>query len=229
MKKLVLSKAFSERLRDFPTLRREDVRKAVRRVLDNPELDSYKRWYLDPYRQEHPADTTITIFFVIPSRPKDRVFFVWVNDDQHPHDTRKSHGDDPCVKEFIRLRDSNLLEQYSEKEHEGELTVSPRKPNTVPTFYKFSQYKASVYANVSFDSQTYFSMAIATSDPSQDIFEHYKLFLEKIREHFLSIKMPFEFRVADGDMELHEILQANIDPSQWKKTQDGDLEIWRIR
>ena len=105
MYKKILSKAFADSLRGFPQARRDDVMKAVDRVLVDPSITSYRRSYLHPYRQEHPSDKTLTIFFAIPARPQNRVFFVWVNDDLHPHDTRKNHGEDPCVKEFVRLRD----------------------------------------------------------------------------------------------------------------------------
>ena len=125
MWKPVYSKTFIEKLGDFPPTRRNDIQKAVERVLVNPDVDRYKRMYLSPYRQEHPSDKTLTIFFVVPKRPQKRVFFVWVNDDQHPHNTHKNHGEDPCVKEFKRLRDSQKLEEYSEDFHEGKFTESP--------------------------------------------------------------------------------------------------------
>jgi hypothetical protein len=229
MSKAVFSKAFSEKLRSFDPGQQADLTKAVERVLLDPDLNQYKRPYLDPYRQEHPTDKTLTLFFVVPSKPQGRVFFVWVNDDRHPHDTHKNHGDDPCVKEFIRLRASDSLEQYSEKEHEGDFSLSPLKPKTVPTFYKFTKYKSFVYSNVSFDSVTYFSMAITTMNQPHEIFDHYKLFIAQIREHFLNSKQPFEFRVMPGDLAFQQTLQDNANPAHWIQTQDGGMTIWAIK
>jgi hypothetical protein len=227
MAKFVFSKTFSERLRAFTAPRRDDVLKAVERVLVDPDHKNYRRPYLHPYRQEHPSDKTLTIFFAIPSKPPGRVFFVWVNDDRHPHDTHKNHGDDPCVKEFVRLRDANLLAQYSEDEHEGKFTIIPRASS--PNFIKFEKYRASVYSNVAHDTATHYTMAITSMNHPNDLFDHHRIFIEKIREHFLSIKEPFEFRVLPGDTAFQALLQSNANPAHWNQTQDGGMEIWAIK
>ncbi len=227
MPKAVYSKAFSERFRGFVKARQEDVQKAVDRVLVDPDHKGYRRPYLDPYRQEHPSDKTLTIFFAVPSRPVGRVFFVWVNDDRHPHDTHKNFGDDPCVKEFIRLRDANLLAQYSEDEHEGKFTVTPRPIG--PSFVKFEKYKASVFSNVSHDTVTHFTMAISTMSPPNDIFDHYKLFIEQVHKHYQTLKQPFEFRVPPGDTALLDLLKNNANPAHWKLSQDGGMDIFSIQ
>jgi hypothetical protein len=225
MYKKVLSKIFANKIRGFSQTRRKDVLKAVERVLVNPELDAYRRPYLHPYRQEHPSDKTLTIFFVIPARPPSRVFFVWVNDDQHSHDTHKNHGDDPCVKEFIRLRDSGSLEQYSEDEHEGEFTVNPR---TGPSFVKFQKYNASVFSNVSHDGTTHYSMAITSMNAVDEIFDHYELFIRNVREYYLSQGQKFEFRIFQGDTSFQNLISNNADHSSWDVTQSGGMEIWSI-
>src|SRR5207245_1978535 len=110
MWKAVYSRSFAESLRKLSKAAREDVEKAIERVLQDPNLATYRRIYLSPYRQEHPSDKTLTLFFVLLPKPPARVFFVWINDSRHPHDTHKNHGDDPCVKEFVRLRNAGLLE-----------------------------------------------------------------------------------------------------------------------
>jgi len=147
---------------------------------------------------------------------------VWVNDDQHPHDTHKNHGEDPCVKEFKRLRDFKKLEEYSEEFHEGKFTVVPR-PNA-PNFLKFEKYGASVHTNVLNDGSTFYALAIATLNTSNEIFDHYTLFIEKIRDHFLNQKKNFEFRVFDGDIHFENLLQQNLDLRNWKK-KEGKGEI----
>lgn len=227
MSKAVFSKTFSEKLRGFTAARRDDVMKAVGRVLVDPDHVDYRRPYLKPYRQEHPSDKTLTIFFVIPLKPPGRVFFVWVNDDRFPHNTRKNHGPDPCVDEFVRLDKAKLLEQYAEKFHEGTFSVAPRAAG--PSFIKFEKYNASVFANIFHDGVTHFAMAITTMNNPADIFDHHKLFIEKIREHYQSIKQPFEFRVPPGDSVFQTLLQNNANPAVWSQTQDGGMEIWSIK
>jgi hypothetical protein len=227
MPRAVFSKTFAEKLRSFIPARQDDIMKAVNRVLEDPDLKNYRRWYLDPYRQEHPSDKTLTIFFAIPSKPPGRVFFVWVNDDRHPHDTHKNHGNDPCVKEFIRLRDSNLLAQYSEDEHEGKFTVTPRAVG--PSFVKFEKYKASVFSNVSHDTVTHFTMAITTMNAANDIFDHYQIFIEKIREHYAALKQPFEFRVPPGETAFRDLIQKHANPSHWNHSQAGGMDVWALK
>ena len=227
MSRPVFSKTFSEKLRGFAPTRRDDILKAVNRVLTDPDHNNYRRRYLDPYRQEHPSDKTLTIFFAIPSRPPGRVFFVWVNDDRHPHDTRKNHGDDPCVKEFIRLRDGDFLAQYSEDEHDGKFTVTPRPVG--PSFIKFEKYKASVFSNVSHDTVTHFTMAITTMNTPADIFDHYTIFIEKIREHYLSLNQLFEFRVPPVDTAFQNLIRSNANSSHWSHSRVGGMEIWSIK
>jgi hypothetical protein len=229
MNKYVFSKAFAQKLRGFVPARRADIMKAVERVLLDPRNNKYHRWYLDPYWQEHPSDTTLTIFFVPITKPPGRVFFVWVNDDRHPHDTHKNHGDDPCVKEFVRLRDAKpcLLEQYSEDEHEGKFTVNPRRVG--PAYVTFEKYKVTVFSNVTHDGQTHFTMALASMTQPADLFDHYKIFIKKIREHYQSLKSPFEFRVPPHDTDFLNILRGNADPAHWNCTQDGGMDIWSIK
>jgi hypothetical protein len=229
MSKSVFSKAFMEKLRAFAPARRADVLKAVDRVMADPTLNGYTRWYLDPYRQEHPSDKTLTIFFVIPAKPSGRVFFVWVNDDNHPHNTRQNFGDDPCVKEFARLRDAtpSLLELYDEDEHEGKLTVKPRA--TTPVYVTLEKNKVAVLANVTNDGTTNYTSGIVSMAHPRDLFDHYRVFIEKLRGHFIKIAQPFEFRVLPGDNDFQNLLTANTEPAQWNRTQDSGMEIWLMR
>ncbi|MBS1985594.1 MAG: hypothetical protein JST16_15630 [Bdellovibrionales bacterium] len=214
MSKAVFSKAFAQKVRSFAPARQEDIDKAVKRVLVDPDNKQYRRPYLTPYRQEHPSDKTLTLFFEPVAA--DGVFFVWINDERHPHDTHKNHGDDPCVKEFVRLRDARELESYSKDFHEGKFTVQPRA--NAPKFLRFEKYGASVHGNVSHDGAVHFSMAIASPDDESDLFDHYKLFIAKTREHFMEQGLPFEFRVFDGNDEFERLLGENIEPGHWAKT-----------
>jgi len=190
--------------------------------LVNPDIDNYKRPYLLPYRQEHPSDKTLTIFFELPNKQKNLVFFVWVNDEQYPHNTHKNHGEDPCMKEFKRLQDSNLLEHYSEEFHEGKFTIDPKQG--APKFLKFEKYRCSVHANILYDGTTHYALAIATPNNPHDLFDHYNLFIKKIREHFIAQKKPFEFRVFAGDTQFENLLQQNINSADWKReASQGDI------
>ncbi len=227
MQKAVFSKIFSEKIRGFVPARRDDIMKAVARVLVDPNHTNYHRPKLKPFKQEHPSDKTLTIFFAIPSKPVGRVFFVWVNDDRHPHDTHKNFGDDPCVKEFIRLRDGKLLEEYATDIHEGKFTVTPRAAS--PSFMKFEKYGASVFANVSYDGTTYFTMAVNSMNSPNQLFDHYGLFIAKLRDNFLSLKQPFEFRVPPGDIAFQSLLQNHTNPGEWNQTNAGGMDIWSVR
>jgi hypothetical protein len=108
MHDIVYSKIFALKLRVLNAVSKQDVLKAVNRVAADPTPNQYKRAYLTPYLQDHPTDKTLTIFFKIET--DNKVFLVWINDQNHPHDTHKNHGEDPCIKEFSRLKNSNLLE-----------------------------------------------------------------------------------------------------------------------
>jgi hypothetical protein len=227
MEKSVFSKIFAERLRGFTPTRQDDLMKAVGRVLSDPTHNNYARPKLKPYKQEHPSDKTLTIFFAIPSKPTGRVFFVWVNDDRHPHSTHKNFGEDPCVKEFIRLRDGNLLEDYSLDYHEGKFTVTPRL--TSPSFAKFEKYGASVYANISYDGNTYFAMSVTSMNAANQIFDHYQLFIDELKKHFVSQKQQFEFRVPPGDTAFQIMLQNSCNPAEWNQTNAGGMDIWSIK
>lgn len=227
MWKAVYAKTYLEKVRTFSLSRQDDLKKAVQRVLLDPEVDGYKRFYLSPYRQEHPSEKQLTLFFVPLPNPPKRVFFVWVNDDQFLHDTRRNHGDDPCVKEFIRLRDQNLLEDHSEKLHEGVFTVTPR-PNA-PTFIKFEKLGASVHANIVFDGATYYSMRIFSFNDPDELFDLHGEFLTRLRDHFKKNSLLFEIRDVVGDPSFQKLIRDNIDPSGWLETQSNGEVIWTIQ
>lgn len=225
MWKAVFSRTFSLKRRDFVQSRQDDISKAVERVLVDPFHTNYQRSYLKPYKQEHPTDKALTIFFAIPNKPTNRVFFVWVNDDNHPHNTHGNQAD-PCIKEFLRLKNSNQLEDYDEDFHEGKLTLKPR-PNS-PIFLKFEKYGASVHSNILDDGSTRFAMGVASLSRLDDFFDHYKLFFEKIREHFIQHQMPFEFRAMDGDINFLDILDKNLDAAYWRKTIGGGMTVFTM-
>lgn len=219
------SKIFSEKLRVLTLAVRADIEKAIARVLTNPTLQQYQRPYLTPYCQEHPSDKTLTLFFEILG-PLNKVFFVWINDERHPHDTHKNHGDDPCLKEFSRLRASGSLETYSQNFHEGVFTVKPRANK--PNFMVFEKYGVSVFSPVYHDGAIFYIMAITTRAENDEIHDHYSVFIEKLHQHFSSTKQPFEIRVNSGDHDFQKLVEDNIDPSKWKLNgASGDIS-WSI-
>jgi hypothetical protein len=71
-------------------------------------------------------------------------------------------------------------------------------------------------------------MAITTHESEDEIFDHYKIFLEKLREHFLNQKMPFEIRVNTGDKDFEILLEQNIDQTKWKKQSSAGDITWSI-
>ena len=224
MFKRVDSKLFSQTIRDLEHVSFQDVYKAINRILVDPTLNQYKRPYLGHHLQEHPTDKTKTVFFEIVGG--NIVFFVWINYENHPHNTHKNFGEDPCIKEFDRLKNAGTLEVYSQNYHEGVFTVTPR-PNK-PAFISFKKFDATVFSAIYYDGETYYTMAITTHESEDEIFDHYKIFLEKLREHFLNQKMPFEIRVNTGDKDFEILLEQNIDQTKWKKQSSAGDITWSI-
>jgi hypothetical protein len=222
----VHSETFAVTLRDFDQVRQADIEKAIKRVLVNPLLPAYQRTYLTPYRQEHPTDKQITIFFEVDAA-RQLVFFVWVNDDDHLHDTRKNHGDDPCVKEFDRLRQAGDLEVYDQDRHEGKFSSKPRHPSgSAPIYLSFEKYDTSVFMHALDDGNgTYYSVGAGTDAAYENqIHDHYKHLLEGTRAYFLALKRPFELRPLDQT--FHDIIRTNIVAGHWQYRLDQGEHIY---
>jgi hypothetical protein len=166
----VYAKPFLDQLRTFNGLIQEDVKKTIIKIRSAPNLDPYRRYYLSPYLQEHPHDTRlILIFREVPGTPK-KLFFAWLNDFNHPHDTRGA-TEDPCLVEFARLQTRSAIEIYDKDYHEGKFNVD--KPSA-PHFSKFKKYKNSVRMSIFHDGTTYYAInAIAESDEPEELYDHY--------------------------------------------------------
>lgn len=220
----VFSKVFSQKLLNcFKEDERKDICKAIERVMVNPEIDSYKRDYLTPYKQEHPTNKQITLFFKIIS--KDKIFFVWINDKTCLHTTR-TPKEDPCIKEFNRLRDNNELEIYDKNIHEGEFKIKPR--DDFPHFMSFKKYDATLYSTVLNDGNAFYSMNINCMEDEVEIFDHYELYLKEIRQHFKKQKTHFEFRIFDFEVDLIQKITSVVKTSEWKIFNENGLVIFKI-
>lgn len=225
MYQIVESKLFLSKLRKVDNVSLQDVLKAVERVLSNPTLNNYKRPYLTPYLQEHPTDKTLTIFFEIIE--PNKVFFVWINDESCPHNTHKNFGEDPCIKEFNRQKSLRNIEVYSEDYHTGVFTITPR--SNMPTFISFKKFDAKVYSSVLKDDDCFYILAITTLEDENEIFDHYKIFIEKVGHHFKSIGEKFEFRVISNDKDFENLLEQNIDKEKWIKSLSGSDITWSLK
>ena len=220
----VYSKTFSQKLRsDFNDAERADIVKAIKRVLVDPNLHDYKRPYLDRYRQEHPTNKQITIFFEIIDAHK--VFFVWVNDDSCLHTTR-TPKEDPCIKEFNRLKDSKAHEVCNKKYHEGDFNIKPR--DNFPHYMSFKKYDAALFSTVLNDGDSFYSMNINCMEDEIEIFDHYSLYLNSIYNHFAKNNLPFEFRIFNYENELIEKINSAASSAEWQMQISGDLIIWKI-
>lgn len=220
----VYSKTFSQKLRDdFKDAERADIVKAIKRVLVDPHLHDYKRPYLDHYRQEHPTNKQITIFFEIIDAHK--VFFVWVNDDSCLHTTR-TPKEDPCIKEFNRLKDSKAHEVCNKKYHEGDFNIKPR--NDFPHYMSFKKYDATLFSTVLNDGDTFYSMNINCMEDETEVFDHYFLYLNCIYNYFKTNNLSFEFRIFNYETELIAKINSAASSVEWQMQISGDLIIWKI-
>lgn len=223
MSKYLKSRIFIEKCSLLKASDKSGVEKAIERVLARPDDHSFKRDYLTPYRQEHPSNKQLTIFF---THDQDKVFFVWINDYSCPHDTHKSHGEDPCLIEFKKLQQAGLLEDYDFDLHEGKFEIKPRASD--PHFMRFSCLYIATHGNILFDGNTYYCMGIVSDDEKGSendmVMEyHYRLFLDQVHNYFKKEGKDFEFRIPLYDDELLDRLKKSYDPALWKESSTKDL------
>lgn len=220
----IYSKTFSQKLRDnFNAAEIADIEKAVNRVLVDPHLHDYKRPYLDHYRQEHPTNKQITIFFEIIDA--QTVLFVWVNDESCLHTTR-TPKEDPCIKEFNRLKDLKAHEVFNKKYHEGDFFVKPRVD--FPVYMSFKKYDATLFSTVLNDGVTFYSMNINCREDDTEIFDHYSLYFKHIYKHFKAQKQNFEFRIPNCEIDLIQKINTAASSVEWQMLINSDLIIWKM-
>jgi hypothetical protein len=224
MHNYVKSQIFSEKLRLLSPVSLRDVQKAMARVLVDPTLTQYERPYLGNHRQEHPSDKTVTIFFEL--LPNKTVYFAWINDDSCPHNSFKNY-EDPCRKEFLRLKGIGEIPTYSQDFDEGEFEVTPR-PNK-PSFISFEKYGVSVFSAIYNDTKIFYTMAVTTHAQDHEIHDHYEIFFEKVREHFVGTKQAFEIRVNTGDNSFEDLVRSKISLNGWVEKNDSGNISWSIK
>ncbi len=227
----IKSRRFIKQFYSFSPVDQGHLSKAMKRVLQDPTLDSYKRSYLTPYRQEHPSDPQHTIFFEEMGK-ESSVFFVWVNDYSCLHSTRKATKD-PCLKEFDRLRQNGELEIYSKDCHLGKLTIDPKTSS--PHYLKFELIDHEIYFHILSDDESYFSLAIGYHDNKSENNIHlknhtFKLFLNSFAEHLLVQGQQFEFRIEQNifNQDLLQLLENNYSPNQWTTDQDTQYHYLKL-
>lgn len=223
--KEVKARRFISQFHKFSQADQDHLKKAMERVLLDPSLDKYKRPYLTPYKQEHPANPQYTIFFEH-LEMEDIVLFVWLNDYGCLHTTRKP-SEDPCLVEFDKLRKAGQLESYEDAYHLGKLTVKPRFDKPIYIEYEMLDYQ--VYFHILNDGDTYYSLMLGFHDNEAEdnfnITQHvFKFFLNSFSSHLRIQKQTFEFRIENNvfNNELIDLLKNEHDPSEWKSNQDSD-------
>ena len=207
------------------------IQKAIDRVLQDPENDDYKRSYLGKYRQEHCGHKQIKLFFEVRAA-EGIVYFIWINDQTCLHDTLKNHGDDPCVKEFIRRKNENLLELFHKATHEGLFEVEPIDGK--PSYIRYSKFDAEIHCNMHLEGDTCVSVSIESEpedlDETYDILE---LFLENIAIHFKTkTKKKFKFTLDPiFYREVIRLIKKTADPKVWSidTARDRDETVIKLK
>lgn len=232
MDKPVKSRIFIKKCGALSPSAKADIDKAVQRVLVSPSDHQFKRDYLTPYKQEHPTDKQLTIFFEHLSSA-GKVFFTWINDPSCLHDTRKKHGEDPCIMKFKKLQAAGSLEQYSEDFHEGKIEITPRSSD--PHFFDFNAIDIRSYGNIlKDDGYQYYCMGIEFRDTKSEnidtLFIHHAFLLLKcLHGHFKSNGQRFEFRIPPVfNTEIINYLNQAYDKLEWQVTSSSSLFILAI-
>lgn len=150
---------------------------------------------------------------------------MWVNDESCLHTTR-TPKEDPCIKEFNRLKDLKKHEVYNQKYHEGDFNVKPR--NDFPVYMSFKKYDATLFSTVLNDGVTFYSMNINCMEDEVEIFDHYSLFLKKVYQHFKQQQKSFEFRIPDSEVDLIQKINTVASSEEWEAKQGDGLVIWKI-
>lgn len=120
---------YSEQIKaELTRLKPTDQRfRQINKGIASIQLDPFKTDNLindlKPYKAEKAA-SQIRIFYEILS-DENKIFLVWVNPEEFPHDTNNGQDRDPCYLEFSRLYRADKLEKYVPASiTESEFTIS---------------------------------------------------------------------------------------------------------
>jgi hypothetical protein len=69
-------------------------------------------------------------------------------------------------------------------------------------------------------------MNITTHDDVDEIFDHYREFIRRLREHFIAEKQKFEIRADNNDTDFITLVDSNIDTSLWTKSVTAGDTTW---
>ncbi|EQC44928.1 hypothetical protein M899_0568 [Bacteriovorax sp. BSW11_IV] len=228
----VRSRRFIKQYHSFSRTDQGHIDKAIQRILQDPTLNAYKRYYLTPYRQEHPSNAQHTLFFE-EIQGQNIVFFVWLNDYQCLHDTTKPHKQDPCLVEFTRLRQNGELETFDKDYHLGKLTALP-KPSS-PYYVKFEVIDYEIHFHILSDGTDFYTMGVGYHDNQSDddinlTMHSFKLFLDRFAEHLNANQQTFEFRLEPNalNQEMINILTDTHDNTEWQVDQDNEFFYLRL-
>ena len=181
----------------------------------DPDLNDYVRQNIVPYKQKHPpADKQYTLYFQRIS--VSEVYFMWVNDVSCLHDTRANY-DDPCTKEFLRIRDRNLLELYDAKFHHPQFEVHPKSNLPIRCRSRFLGYEVSIASNKIGNGFEAYSFSY--DDPHPNILNrHTHVFLEALHAHVKKVNIPFKITIfARGNEDTVVLLRTNYNRNQWNE------------
>lgn len=225
--KVIYSRFFLERVYSWSQALQDMAFKAAEHAAIDPNHTDYSRAYLTPYKQKHPTtDHQYTLYFEIITTSTS-VYFSWINDHTCLHTTRANY-DDPCLKEFNRLRNLGRLETYDQKFHHIQFEVQPdhKKPFRCRSRYLGHE----VQANTSKDaSGTFLAHSFNSTETHPDIAKiHIVLFLNELHNHISQNSVPFEFCIyKTGNHVQIDQLTKYHDATKWNIIHDPDDFIMR--
>lgn len=221
--KVIYSRFFLERVYSWDKSLRDMAFQAAEHAALDPNHTDYSRAYLTPFKQKHPSsDHQYTLYFEIINSPTS-IFVCWINDDTCLHDTRMSYGDDPCLKEFNKVRTKNNLETYDPKYHNIQFEVHPDKNK--PIRCRSRLLGEEIQVNTFPDSSGGFiAHAFNCTDTHREIaLKHVKEFLNCLHDHLSKNKIDFKFCIYKvGQQAQIDQLTISHDSSQWQIIDDQD-------
>lgn len=217
----IYSRTFLIKVFAWPKSLQDMAFEAAKHAALAPDLNDYKRDYLTPYRQKHPTtDHQYTLFFTV--HDQSHIFIVWINDSTCLHDTR-ANFQDPCRKEFERLRKNGQLENYEASKHHVQFKVHPDSSKPIRCHSRYLGYD--IYLNSYMIGTTEFvGHAFVCEEPNREIAKiHTSEFLALLHKHLSqkNFKLKFQFTKMGHDEEV-ALLTNSYDVSQWRVIDDPE-------
>lgn len=217
---IIYSRDFLIKIHSWPKNLEKMAFEAANHIAQDPDLDDYKRSYLTPYRQKHPTtDHQYTLYFLV--IPPNEIFIVWINDSSCLHTTRANYQD-PCQKEFDRLKRLGQLETFDPNIHYFKFQVNPNKKKPIQCRSLYLNHEVTL--NSYFDGTAFVGHAFYCDDPVEGIsIRHVSLFLNELHQHLNqnNINLQIQFTKMGHSREILLITES-YDYQQWEIVDDAE-------